>query len=59
MTLTLSLCRSRNAPVGVLNELNPENPELMALTANDVAVNPGMVIRIAGVADLDLWPPGA
>ena len=40
------------ASVGVLNYLDPDNPELTGLTPDDLAVNPGLAIRIAEVADL-------
>ena len=47
------------ASVGVLNYLDPGNPELTGLTPDDLAVNPGLAIRIAEVADLYAWPHDA
>lgn len=38
--------------VGVLDRFNLGNPELTALTPDDFAASPGLVIRVAGVADL-------
>jgi hypothetical protein len=44
------------AEVGVLNELDPVRPEIAALSPDDLAGNPGILIRLIGVADLGAWP---
>jgi hypothetical protein len=44
------------AEVDVLNELDPSSPEIAALSPDDLVGNPGILIRLVGVADLDAWP---
>ncbi len=42
--------------VGVLDRFNLKSPELSGLTPDDFTASPGLAIRVAGVADLYVWP---
>ena len=42
--------------VGVLNPVDPSNPELCSLTPDAVRSDPGIVVEIASVKDLYAWP---